>query len=376
MTHVLDQAAGRPLPAVQPPPGQLPSLTAMRWGAALLVFLFHMRGLFGGDAGRIARWAFGSGAVGVSFFFVLSGFVLAWSARPGDGAVAFWRRRIARIYPVHLVTAAIAVAVGARAGGWPAIANLLLVSSWHRDWWQVLNPVSWSLVCEAFFYALFPVLWLAQRRLGPRGHGVAAILSVAAVIAVPWVNVHFALGWSWNSFPLARLPEFVLGMALAGLVRAGVWRGPGMGYAALLALTGYFLSGKLTGGYGFAACTVIGFACLICAGATADLRGTPSLWRHPWLVRLGEWSFAFYMVHLLVRQAVTAVVGASAGFPPGRALAVAGTVFVISLTLAWTLYIGVERPARRWIAGRSLRSARVLARGDQPEPAHFAGDKR
>jgi peptidoglycan/LPS O-acetylase OafA/YrhL len=44
-------------------------------------------------------------ATGVSFFFVLSGFVLTWSARPDDIATGFWRRRIARIYPVHLVTA-------------------------------------------------------------------------------------------------------------------------------------------------------------------------------------------------------------------------------------------------------------------------------
>ena len=80
---------------------RLPSLTQLRWVAAFLVFLAHARnlGLFGtGDLGRrYAPWAFGGGSIGVSLFFVLSGFVIAWSARPHDRPTAFWLRRFARI---------------------------------------------------------------------------------------------------------------------------------------------------------------------------------------------------------------------------------------------------------------------------------------
>ncbi|MFJ9753035.1 acyltransferase family protein [Streptomyces chartreusis] len=85
----------------------------MRWAAAFVVFVYHVRnfGYFGGESARIVDWAFGAGATGVSFFFILSGFVLAWSARPGERFWVFWRRRIARIYPVHLITAAIALAL-------------------------------------------------------------------------------------------------------------------------------------------------------------------------------------------------------------------------------------------------------------------------
>ncbi|MDR3082791.1 MAG: acyltransferase, partial [Streptomyces sp.] len=146
----------------------LPSLTGLRWVAALLVFGLHVRnfGYFSGFGDRIATWAFGAGASGVSFFFVLSGFVLTWSVRPNDRTLAFWRRRFARIFPVHLVTAVIALLMAyllahqAKPTATQTLANFLLVHSWWRPWWQTLNPVSWSLACEAFFYAAFPLLAL------------------------------------------------------------------------------------------------------------------------------------------------------------------------------------------------------------------------
>src|SRR3954466_10818588 len=87
---------------------QLRSLTGIRWLAALLVFAYHVhviRYFRDGPAGTVVDWLFGAGVTGVSFFFVLSGFVLAWSARDGDPPRSFWLRRIARVYPVHLVTA-------------------------------------------------------------------------------------------------------------------------------------------------------------------------------------------------------------------------------------------------------------------------------
>src|SRR5690349_2309269 len=156
------------------PSPALPSLTGLRWVAALLVFGLHVNNFryFDGTTGRVVTWAFGAGATGVSFFFVLSGFVLTWSARPGDRAPAFWRRRAARILPVHLVTAAIALvmALTLEHQSMPSLrqglANVLLVHSWWRPWWQTLDPVSWSLACEAFFYALFPLLALGLRRVG------------------------------------------------------------------------------------------------------------------------------------------------------------------------------------------------------------------
>jgi len=348
------------------PPASLPSLTGLRWVAALLVFGLHVNNFryFDGTGGRVVTWAFGAGATGVSFFFVLSGFVLTWSARPDDRAPAFWRRRIARVLPVHLVTAAIALlmAFTLEHQSMPSLgqglANVLLVHSWWRPWWQTLDPVSWSLACEAFFYALFPLLALGLRRLGARGAAAVAGLSVLAVLAVAWVNAQHWLSQPIDSLPLARLPEFVLGVAVARLVLLDRWRGPGLEASLALAVIGYFLVPQVTTDYRATTCTVIGFALLIPAAAVADLRGLPSLWRGRRLVRLGELSFAFYMVHLLVLRAGTNVLGVKPRFGLTGGLAVTAVAFALSLGLSWLLYEAVEGPARRLLL-RRRRSART-----------------
>ncbi|MCD9879648.1 acyltransferase family protein [Streptomyces guryensis] len=341
----------------------LPSLTGLRWMAALLVFGLHVHNFhyFDGTAGSLVTWAFGAGATGVSFFFVLSGFVLTWSARPGDRAPAFWWRRIARILPVHLVTAAIALLMAytlahqSRPTLSQGLANVLLVHSWWRPWWQTLDPVSWSLACEAFFYAVFPLLALLLRRLGARGSAALAGASVLAVLGLAWVDAHHWLGQQIYSFPAARLPEFVLGVAVARLVLLDRWRGPGLEASLAVAIIGYFFVPHLprvTDGYPATVCTVIGFALLIPAAAVADLHGLPSMWRHRRLVRLGELSFAFYMVHLLVLRAGTNLLGTKPLFGPTAGLAVTATAFAVSLGLSWVLYEAVERPARRLLLRR------------------------
>lgn len=361
-------AAAKTAPLAAAP--SLPSLTGLRWVAALLVFGLHVHnfGYFGGEGGRILSWGLGAGAAGVSFFFILSGFVLTWSARPGDQPLAFWRRRIARVYPVHLATAALALFMACALARLPkptlpqALANLALVHSWYRPWWQTLDPVSWSLACEAFFYAAFPLLAFLLRRLGPRATAALAAVSVLAVLVLTWADVHRWAAQPLSSLPAARLPEFVLGAATARLVLLGRWRGPGLEASLALAVIGYFLVPQISAGYpasvGFpaTACTLVGFALLIPAAAVADLRGLPSLWRRGRLVRLGELSFAFYMVHLLVLRAATGLIGVRPRFGVPAGLAITAVTFAVSLALSWVLYEAVERPARRLLL-RGRRAA-------------------
>ncbi|MEU6553475.1 acyltransferase [Streptomyces sp. NPDC046915] len=366
-----------PLSAASASTTTLPSLTGLRWVAALLVFGLHVHnfGYFGGTGGHVVTWAFGAGASGVSFFFVLSGFVLTWSARPNDRALGFWWRRIARIYPVHLVTVVIALLMTcapvhqARPTLRQGLADVLLVHSWWRPWWQTLNPVSWSLACEAFFYAAFPLLALLLRRLGARGSAALAGASVLAVLALAHTETHHWFSQPISAFPAARLPEFVLGAATARLVLLGRWRGPGLEGSLALAVIGYFFVPQVTAGYPATTCTVIGFALLIPAAAVADVHDLPSLWRHRRLVRLGELSFAFYMVHLLVIRTGTTLLGKSPRFGLPTALTVTAVAFTVSLGLSWVLYEAVERPARRLLLRKSRSAAARKPVPDTPSPS-------
>ena len=93
---------------IGPVPSRLDSLTGLRFFAAEMVVIHH----FSNFATLPFLWRYqGFGATGVTFFFVLSGFVLTWSFRPADTPGRFYWRRFARIWPLHAVTTLLALPV-------------------------------------------------------------------------------------------------------------------------------------------------------------------------------------------------------------------------------------------------------------------------
>ncbi|MEU8260423.1 acyltransferase [Micromonospora sp. NPDC048999] len=351
----------------------LPSLTGLRWMAAFLVFGVHLHLIAyfaDGTLARSLKFVFGAGATGVSFFFILSGFVLTWanSRGCGSGWATFWWRRLARVYPAHLATALVVLLLFAV---WqpdilpsvvPAAANLLLVHAWWPDpaFYQSLNSVSWTLACEAFFYAVFPLLVAGLTRRGRRAACLVAGGSVATLwvgpIAALWVASPDWVVWFFHWTPPGRLPEFVLGMALARLVALGAWprrldRLTTYPVAATVLVAGYLAASHVPAPYKYAGCTAVGFGLLIVAAARADLRGAPSLWRRPAVVRLGELSYAFYLVHMIVVFVLALVVGRHPRLGAGQGILLTMATLLMSLASAWVLHELVERPARTLLLG-------------------------
>ncbi|GAA0497887.1 acyltransferase [Streptomyces sp. NPDC046215] len=297
---------------------RLDSLTGLRWYAALLVFCYHFfyeeRG--SGTSGHLGklRQVFYDGPSAVSFFFILSGFVLAWSARPHDTVTGFWRRRFARIYPSHLATFVLAVVtmvwMGKALDLKIALGNLSLLQSWvpnRTDWWFGYNGVSWSLSCEALFYLSFPFLIRLIRRLPARGLWATVIVGNLCVALLPLYTAPIGHATGWDAkyvlyiLPPVRLIEFVIGIALALLVKSGAWRGPGL--IASLSLSLFVVFGPvhvMPYNFHWAADSVIPYTLTIAAAACADVKGEPSPFRNRYVVYLGEISFAFYLVHEIV----------------------------------------------------------------------------
>jgi peptidoglycan/LPS O-acetylase OafA/YrhL len=320
------------------------------------VFCYHVRAreIFGGTAASAMNALFGAGSTGVSFFFLLSGFVLTWSAPPVVRARAFWRQRFARVYPAHLVTMGMAALLaftlvpGLRpAGGREVVANALLVSAWNREWWQTMDPASWSLVCEAFFYALFPLVYLGLRALSTQALLRVRIGAIVAVLATPLVTIANRGWWTEYSCPLVRLPEFVLGVTIALLLRRGVHRGPRLGVSLLLVLLGFAATHVLPVDFAFAACTVVGFAGLLTATARRDVSGRPSWLASAPMLYLGKISYAFYLVHLLVLRAISALLPDSTELQLGRAATVTAIAFAVTLIVSAAVYHAAEVPGRR-----------------------------
>jgi len=369
----------------------LPSLTSLRWIAALLVFGYHLHVVeFFGPAetgSALLHWTFGAGAVGVSFFFILSGFVLMWSS-PAPRARQFWWRRVARVYPLHLATAGIVVlllAIGPLAGKPSAAvtaANLLLVQSWSPDidYVQSLNTVSWTLSCEAFFYLAFPFIAAMVTRMRARHVTMLAVAAMSTTILGPALGQlpasHAATTWFFHWNPLGRLPEFVLGVTLAALVRAyhrhgrqapaGLWI-----WALTTATIGYAVVPLVPDPYRYAACTAPGFALIIAAVAADDLARRPTPLRNRALIHLGELSFAFYLIHLIVIRIAETIIGYHPRLNDTAATTLTLATFAICLTAAALLHHWVEQPARTLLL--RLRPGNVVQRPaastERPKPA-------
>ncbi|TFB86851.1 acyltransferase [Cryobacterium algoricola] len=344
-------------------PGRLPSLTGLRWVAALVIFAYHTRNVihFPASGHAVLTLVFGAGPTAVSLFFILSGFVLAWSHDSRTTARKFWTRRAASIAPVHLAALALALALAATLipsirteDPWAILANGFLVNSWNPHWWQAGNPVSWSLACEAFFYVAFPVLIRIMRRFGPVQLWGVLALQVGIVFAIPTFHDQLPLIISANSSPLGRLPEFIIGVTLGLMIKTEVWRGPRLRVGVTAAVSGYLIATLAPDtAYTNAADTVIGFALLISASARCDVEGRHSPLGSRTMTRLGTLSFAFYLIHVLALQSISSLfpeqLPESSSFV---GVVLAAAAFAVSLAGAELLNRVVERPARQLILRR------------------------
>ena len=201
-----------------------PALTGLRFFLALWVILHHLTGpgqKLEATALLLPHGLFTlirGGYQAVTTFFVLSGFVLTRSY-----AATVWNRRntlryalgrVARVYPVYLLSLAV-VAPFILADQTPGkteyvAAHLLLVQAWLGAIPVNWNTPAWSLSCEMFFYAVFPLAAIFfVRRMNWRN------IALAAAVACCLTRAMWAAGVSDNIKPLVHLSDFLMGIAAA-----------------------------------------------------------------------------------------------------------------------------------------------------------------
>jgi peptidoglycan/LPS O-acetylase OafA/YrhL len=359
------------------PRPHLRALTGVRFLAALHVVLYHVLAWRGTWFSAVI----GTGYVSVNFFFVLSGFILAYTygGRPIDPR-EFYAARIARIYPIYVLglllaapffvracidahTVRLMVAQGA--------AVLALVQAHVPNWSLVWNAPSWSLSAEAFFYLLFPFVapWLL-RVTRPRVWALAMWCVLMGTAGLFWrfgpPAVDGSRGTAIDVFrhlPLLRLPEFAIGVLAARERRTIAWA---VGPAALAMLAALAMSSSMP--YVLLHHGLIDpvFVVLIVALASGGgLLGR--VLASPPLVLLGEASYALYILHLPLTNIARAIVQAIA---PSQLETAAFKAGLIGLTIAASLmaFRFVEWPLRHRLR-RALGGGRLSEDVAMGEPA-------
>lgn len=204
---------------------RLDALTSLRFFAAAAIVIWHIApslctGLCIRDFLQLPQ--------GVSFFFVLSGFILShvYPSLEAQGAVRkFLVARVARIWPVHLLALGVMVAA-AFAGIGPAsswtvtLSSVFLLQAWLPlpEYFLSYNTASWTVSVEWAFYLTF-AFWISGFAINwPRKLLVAALLAALTLLAarllgigVGTLNTMEARGWGY-ALPTVRVLEFVVGM--------------------------------------------------------------------------------------------------------------------------------------------------------------------
>lgn len=299
-------------------------LTSLRFFFAFFVFLSHLSFLKKSGYRSVFENIFSEGFIGVSFFFILSGFILAFNYQ--DKFVnrritlkKFYIARFARVYPLHLVTLLVSIPLF-YSGIVTLTANLFLLQSYipKEELFFSYNAPSWSISSEFFFYALFPVIIYAGAKIRYFAKIFIVLIFATVVLllhsSLPEEYAHY---WLYIS-PFIRISDFIIGIFLYDLYsffKNRAYRFPrGLSniieIASISTLIVFFIfkefvpiNLRYSVYYWIPMCLIIfSFALTFLLSDSNNL--ISSFLSKKWLVYLGEISFAFYLLHYIVIYAV------------------------------------------------------------------------
>jgi peptidoglycan/LPS O-acetylase OafA/YrhL len=358
-------------------PARLDALTGLRCFAAFNIVLFHFSNpqWFGWFAPVI-----NSGYASVSFFILLSGFVLAYNyagrSRKGElDKGQFWTARITRLYPIYLVSLVVGVQMlpvehGAHTQGmfWAGVTlTPLLLQGWIPELATFWNTPAWTMSAEGFFYLLFP--WLASLKRARSLRVLLARMGAVWLIGLTPGLLYIFLKpdgiahpdrWSWGPWlqalkftPLPHMASFMFGILLADLdemvgrvARLRLLLGIG-GFAAII---GILEMGPLVP-YPILHDSLLMplFGCVI-LGLSGENFLSAFFGLRP-LVFVGEASYCLYLLHfnlwnMIHNSHVLERLNLSQ-FDPWIS-------YVLLIAMAVAALHLIERPAQRWLRRRMM----------------------
>jgi peptidoglycan/LPS O-acetylase OafA/YrhL len=352
--------------------GPIPSLDGLRAISVSLVFFSH-----GGLENVVP------GGLGVTIFFVLSGFLITtlmreeYAARSSISFRAFYLRRFLRLMPPLVIITAIAITLSLTTGlGSPFTSTgVLSVLFYFSNYFRILHGpiglppglgVTWSLAIEEHFYLLYPPLALALLRFGRPLYSGIALASLCGLILGwrCWLRLHGATEDHLSMGTDTRVDAILIGCLLAmcwnpwmdavpAANRTRDWGIAGLCLGLLLATflwrSDFF---RLTFRYTLQCLAIAGLLYL----AVARAQTIPFRWLNTRpLVYLGAVSYTVYLSHYLVLI-----------WAQGHVSAL-GRVGVVAV--AGLITLGIAALMRKWVEEPCAALRRRL------HPAYTAGSQ-
>jgi peptidoglycan/LPS O-acetylase OafA/YrhL len=354
---------------------EIPNLTGLRFVAAFAIVLDHLWPIiFKFDRLAVLNNAVHQLAyVGMSLFFVLSGFIIhhnyADVVRQPGGLWRFFVARFSRLYPLYLLVLVIDFVTTHPPVDWMSLRMLTMTQSWSYEfsagrflpWGYHYSVVAWSISTEIFFYVAYPLIGAAVRRLPAADTAIGCAIFGSAALFL--INSHppafDTQGWLGYIAPYPRLIEFAAGCALAHAYRSGCKLNRSAAFVAL----GWLVLFVFRGFIGNEALSVgmLQIGLLIPIAALVFALATENVFEwldRPFALRMGEASYSMYLLHLIVAEylafsaplADTHDSWLNAWSRFIMALLAIGIVSVLS-------HRYIEVPARRWLRSALMKRA-------------------
>jgi len=351
----------------------LKPLTSLRFIFALMVFLTHLSGLFFKYNEEFLDHSFAKyirmkeGHLGVSFFFILSGFILAYNykgkfIRKTITYRNFMLARIFRIYPLHILTLVIALVIKNNHFDtilhWiKLLVNFMLLQSFVpvRDFFFSFNNLSWSISDEMFFYALFPILILLVLKLKK----YALLLILIPPIVIAFFPSLKETHWTYYINPLFRVFDFLIGILLFELFEKTKHQKISFNRGTLIEITSivifilfYAFYKDVEKSFRWSVYYWIPMSLIIYVFSFQ--KGFLSkILSNKMLIWLGEISFCFYMIHQLVINILWALNYKLRIIENGYILIL--TAFFVSLVGSGLIFKFYEKPVNSYLRKKYIK---------------------
>lgn len=370
------------MPTVPNKSGAIPALTGLRFVAALMVFFSHYPVQL--SEGWFKTFQL-SGYSGVTFFFILSGFMLAYNylASFENAQLAtipsYLLARAARVYPLYAICVLYAWTTTGTGTPDLLLKHLLMTQAWYGDVdiAMGLNGPAWSISVEALLYLALPLLIPVLRKAGVTSDKsrllvffclvAAAIFSLALYFWMSGLgelsayNHSSAHRWLYRT-PVTRLLDFCLGISAAifylRFARSSTFQYRAWNITiALSAISTILLMSWETNylsSFSWDASYAMPFTMIILGTAMTQGSIMSRLLSTKTALLLGESSYAFYLIHTLARS----LYPESSDFGIAQSLIAQFYFLAVVILISIAAHMWIEKPARRLILrGRRQRSA-------------------